>query len=87
VRALISAVVHSASGNPLVCSGPEAATNIVILYVLRQAFGTFGRSLGSWRRMMASTKHTAVTCMMAHSKKCFCNVTRKLTNSMEQSPS
>ena len=50
MRALISAVVHSTSVNSFVCGGPEAATNIVILCVLRQAFGAFGRSLGRWRR-------------------------------------
>jgi len=47
VGALISAVVHSTSENPFTCGGPEAATNVVNLYVLRQVFGTFGRSLGS----------------------------------------
>jgi hypothetical protein len=87
VSALISAVVHSTSENPFACSGPEAATKVVNLSVLRQVFGTFGRSLGSWRRMMASTKYTALTCMLSHSKKCIYNETNKLTNSMDRSPS
>jgi len=79
VCALISVVVHSTFGNPFACTDPEAATNTVTLYVLRQVSGTFGCSLGSWRHMVASTKHTTVTCKLAHSKKCIYNVTNNLT--------
>jgi hypothetical protein len=78
--ALISAVVHSTFVNSFACSGPEASTNIVTVHVLRQVSGTFDRSLGSWRRVMASTKHTAVTCKLAHSMKFMYNITKnKLT--------
>jgi len=48
VGALISAVVHSTSGKPSACTGPEAATNTVTLYVCLASSAVVWKDDAAW---------------------------------------
>jgi hypothetical protein len=58
--------MHSTSGNPFTCNGPEASVNIVTLPCVMACVW----HLGSQCCMISLTTHMTVTCRLAHYEKC-----------------